>query len=466
MRRLLSVVSVAVIAIIFLGDASKADAQVAPDRASSLKILSGAVEALSAGVAPSVVQVLVTGFATVNEGAHQDTDLVIGRQRVLGSGAIISADGDIVTNAHVVRGARRVQVVLQGADGRTRTVDARIAGLTQELDLALLKINETGLIPLPLADYKKVHQGQLVFAFGSPQGLRGTMTMGVVSARERQPDPDTPIAYIQTDAPIAKGNSGGPLVDTDGELVGINTFISLDSTTSQGLGFALPSSLVAMAVPNLRQYGRLHRGQIGMLLQTVTPALKDGLGLSRATGALVSDVVAGGPADAVGMRVGDVIISVDGEPVDGVLPVGMRLFTSNGKDSVRLRYQRGDEILTADVAVVHEPNDLDRLTDTINPEDSFVPMLGIMGATITTDLASLLPSIRLPLGVIVAARAAIGGTADVSLVTGDVIHGVNGEPVRNMEQLRKLLDRIPPGRPVVLQIERNGQFSFVAFDAD
>jgi len=466
MKRLFTVASAAVVTIMFLGTASKADAQIAPDRASSLKLLSDAVDALSTRVAPSVVQVLVTGFATVNEGARQETDLVIGRQRTLGSGAIISADGDIVTNAHVVRGARRVQVVLQGADGRSRTVDARIAGLTQELDLALLKINETGLVPLPLADYKKVHQGQLVFAFGSPQGLRGTMTMGVVSARERQPDPDHPIAYIQTDAPIARGNSGGPLVNADGELVGINTFITTDSTTSQGPGFALPSSLVAMAVPKLRQYGRLHRGQIGVLLQTMTPALKDGLGLSRATGALVADVAAGGPADAVGMRVGDVIIRVDGEPVDGVLPVGMRLYTSNGTDSVRLRYQRGDEVLTADVAVIDEPNDLDRLTDTINPEDSFVPMLGIMGATITSSLASQLPSIRFPLGVIVAARAAIGGTADVSLVTGDVIHGVNGEPVRSVEQLRRLLDGVAPRRPVVLQIERNRQFSFVTFDAD
>jgi serine protease Do len=466
MRRVFTAASAAVVAIAILGNAPEADAQIASDRASSLKLLSGAVEALSASVAPSVVQVLVTGFATVNEGVRQDTDLVIGRQRVLGSGAIISADGEIVTNAHVVRGARRVQVVLQGTGGRTRTVDARVAGLTQELDLALLKINETGLVPLPLADYTKVRQGQLVFAFGSPQGFRGTMTMGVVSARERQPDPDNPIAYVQTDAPIAKGNSGGPLVNADGELVGINTFISLDSTTSQGVGFALPSSLVAMAVPKLRQYGRLHRGQIGVLLQTMTPALKEGLGLSCATGALVSDVAAGGPADAVGMRVGDVIIGVDGEPVTGVLPVGMRLFTSDGKDTIRLRYQRGDEVLTADVAVVEEPNDLDRLTDTIDPEDSFVPMLGIMGATITNSLVSQLPLIRFPLGVIVAARAAVGGTADVSLVTGDVIHGVNGEPVRNMEQLRTLLGHIAPGRPVVLQIERNGQFSFVAFDAD
>ena len=466
MRRLLTVANAAVVAVTVLSTASGADAQVAPDRASSLKLLSAAVEALSARVAPSVVQVLVTGFGTVNDGARQDTDLVIGRQRTLGSGVIISADGDIVTNAHVVRGARRVQVVLQGSDGRSRTVDARIAGLTQELDLALLKIDETGLVPLPLANYQNVRQGQLVFAFGSPQGLRGTMTMGIVSARERKPDPDNPIAYIQTDAPIAKGNSGGPLVNADAELVGINTFISTDSATNQGLGFALPSSLVAMAVPKLRQYGRLHRGRIGVLLQTMTPALKDGLGLSRATGALVSDVAAGGPADAVGMRVGDVIISVDGEPVDGVLPIGMRLFTSNGNDSLRLRYQRGDEVLTADVAVVDEPKDLDRLTDTINPEDSFVPMLGILGATITSGLASQLPSIRFPLGVIVAARAAIGGTADVSLVTGDVIHGVNGEPVRNVEQLRRLLDDISPGRPVVLQIERNGQFSFVTFDAD
>jgi len=247
-------------------------------RADALKALSASVQSLSARVSPAVVQVLVTGLVTMDEGDRRQTDLVMGRHRSLGSGVVVDRDGYIVTNAHVVEGAKRVQVVLQTPDGRGRTSDAAIVGTTHELDLALLKIDGHDLPFLPFADYKSVRQGQLVFAFGSPQGLRDTVTMGVVSARERQPDDDTPISYIQTDAPINRGNSGGPLVNADGELVGINTFIVSDSGGSQGLGFALPSSLVAMAIPKLRHYGHLHRGRIGVLLQTMTPALAQGLG--------------------------------------------------------------------------------------------------------------------------------------------------------------------------------------------
>jgi serine protease Do len=131
-----------------------------------------------------------------------------------------------------------------------------------------------------------------VFAFGSPQGLRDSVTMGLVSATGRQPDPDTPMVYIQTDAAINRGNSGGPLVNANGELIGINTFMLSNSGGSEGLGFAIPSSLVGMAYPKLRRFGHLHRGQTGMLLQTITPMLAGGLGLGSAHGVIVADVVA------------------------------------------------------------------------------------------------------------------------------------------------------------------------------
>jgi serine protease Do len=428
-----------------------------------LRLLSGSVEALVRRVSPSVVQVIVTAYTTVDQGSGGEVDLVMGKQHMVGSGVVIDENGYIITNAHVVKDARRVQIV--PPDSRGRPVDAAIVGVAEEIDLALLKVEVKGLRPLPLADEERIRQGEIVFAFGSPQGLRDSVTMGLVSATARQPDPDTPMAYIQTDAPINRGNSGGPLVNTEGELVGINTFILSNSGGSEGLGFAIPSALVSMAYPKLRQYGHLHRGQTGMLLQTITPALAEGLGLPREHGVIVSDVVAGGPAEAAGVRIGDVIDSVDGHPLDSILPVAMRLFTSNGNERLTLRLTRGEETLRADVAVVAEEHEVDRITDLVDPDSSLIASLGVLGITITDKIAPLLPSLRGQTGVIVAARAP-DSDADVPLVTGDVIHAMNGVPVVTVESLRALVAAVRPHGAIVLQLERNGQLIYVAFDAD
>ena len=429
-----------------------------------LRQLSGSVEALVRRVSPSVVQVIVTAYTTIDQGEGGEIDLVMGRQHSVASGVVIDEEGYIITNAHVVKDARRVQVI--PFDTRGRPIDAAVVGVAAELDLALLKVEMKGLRPLPLADEDRIHQGEIVFAFGSPQGLRDSVTMGLISATARQPDPDTPMAYIQTDAPINRGNSGGPLVNADGELVGINTFILSNSGGSEGLGFAIPSALVSVAYPKLRQYGHLHRGQTGMLLQTITPELAEGLGLHREHGVIVADIVPGGPADAAGIQIGDVIDNVDGHPVDGILPVAMRLFTSNGDERVTLRLVRGEQTLRADVAVVAERQDVDRLTDLLDPESSLVAPLGVLGIAVTDKVAPLLPSLRMAGGVIVAARAPSGGSADVALTTGDVIHSVNGIPVTTVESLRALIGAVRPHGAIVLQLERNGQLIYVGFDAD
>src|SRR5471030_957941 len=194
----------------------------------ALRALSASVEQLTNDVSRSVVQVMVTGYGQVSAAGSGDAGMVIGRQRSVGSGVIISEDGYIITNAHVVAGAQRVQVMLHGpaADDALgqfltgengRTIDARIVGTARDIDLALLKVEADGLRAMPFADYHKIRQGELVFAFGSPEGLSDSVTMGVVSAVARQPDPDSPTLYIQTDAPINRGNSGGPLVNVEGE---------------------------------------------------------------------------------------------------------------------------------------------------------------------------------------------------------------------------------------------------------
>src|ERR1700721_2621665 len=260
------------------------------------------LQELTARVSPSIVQVQVTGYRAIND--KNDTDAsTIGRQRSLGSGVIVDPDGYIITNAHVVKGAQRVRVVLTpvtAGDSQVRAslglgehsspIEAKIVGIAPTIDLALLKIDQKNLPAIPFADYTKLKKGELVLAFGNPEGLENSVSMGVISAVARQADPDVPSVYIQTDAPINPGNSGGPLVNTDGNLVGINTFILTESGGSQGLGFAIPSSVVEFVYHELRKYGRVHRSIIGAQLQDITPDLAAGLALKKERGGGVTAV--------------------------------------------------------------------------------------------------------------------------------------------------------------------------------
>src|SRR5436190_6655415 len=225
----------------------------------ALERMNDAIDALTRKVWPSVVQIVVSSYGAAREkDGGDETSVVMGRQQSIGSGFVIDADGYVVTNAHVVANAQRIQLLLppEKADGslataltaKLSTVPARIVGLSSELDLALLKVDNVKLPALPLATYSQVRQGETVFAFGSPSGLRHTLTHGLVSAVARQVDPDSLLIYIQTDAPINPGNSGGPLVNIRGEVVGVNTFILSPSGGSDGLGFAVPSATIRTAV--------------------------------------------------------------------------------------------------------------------------------------------------------------------------------------------------------------------------
>jgi serine protease Do len=457
---------------------ARASEDVSPD---PLRKFSDSIEALVKRVTPSVVQVLVTGYGPINADKDGETGLVIGRQRATGSGVVVSADGFIVTNAHVVRGGQRVQVVLSEPSARDdspmrsvgralgRVVEAKVVGTAAEVDLAVLKVDVDRLTPLPLADYRAVRQGQLVFAFGSPEGLRNTVTMGVVSAVARQPDPDHPMVYIQTDAPVNPGNSGGPLVNANGELVGINSFILSESGGSEGLGFAIPSAIVNVAYPQIRRYGRLHRSEVGMNVQTITPNLAAGLKLARDSGVIVSDVAPGGPADDAGLQPGDVILAIDGLPMDSVPLFAFRLFTRSAGDRVSFDVLRGTRRTAVTVAVAERIDQADQLADLVHPETNQVRQLGIIAAPIDQRLHGMLAELRIPAGVLVAARSQEVLAADVSLSVGDVIHSVNGVPVGTIEELRADLDALASAdehSAVVLQIERDGKLSYVTFELD
>jgi serine protease Do len=444
------------------------------DDLSQLRQFSRSVEALVTRVSPSVVQIIATGYGT-HERSPSTADLVLGRRRSLGSGVIVDSEGYIVTNAHVVSGARRIQVLITGARSDASPIetllnstggmaDARIVGLDRELDLALLKVEMAGLRAIRLADYDKLQQGEIVFAFGSPEGLRDSVTMGVVSAVARQPDPDDPRVFIQTDAPINPGNSGGPLVNADGELVGINTFIVSVSGGSQGLGFAIPSALVAVAYPKLKKHGQLRRGAIGVDLQAITPELAEGLKLSRQWGLVVSDVVPGGPAAAVGIEIGDVMLSINGRSIDSLPSLLFELYTHGSGERMKLRVLRGSDALSFDVSVIEATHNMDRLSDLVNPDTDMIQELGVVGLQIDDRISSLLPDLRIASGVIVVAHAEGWRGEDAGLSAGDVIHAVNNIPVRSLADLRTTLNSVPGKRSVALQIEHSGKLMFIAFD--
>jgi len=433
------------------------------------------VGALIRKVSPSVVQILVSGYGQVEESEHGNTGVVIGRQRAIGSGFIIDPSGYIITNAHVVKGAQRVQVVLSSANSddssdavlssKTSLVPARIIGVTSEIDLALLKVDVADLRALKLASYRNLQQGESVFAFGSPEGLRNTVTRGIISAVARQTDPDATMVYIQTDAAINPGNSGGPLVNVDGEVVGVDTFILSQSGGNEGLGFAIPCSVVNLAYQQLRKFGHLHRPEIGIVVQTITPTLAEGLKLPRNFGVVISDVLPGGPAEAAGVRIGDVLLAIDSKAASSVPYVAFHLMSRESGDKVHLDILRGNLRLGFDVALMDPPKDMDQITALADPEKNLVPTLGILAIEINERIAAMVPELRDPFGIIVAARAA-GATAEVPLTAGDVIRTLNGEPMTTLERLRNALKALPPGAAVVLQIQRDQKLMYLAFTLD
>lgn len=460
-----------VTALLFFGPATSFVR--AQDRsAEELHKLNQSVDALIKKVSPSVVQILVTGYGPLEEGDRSSASTVIGRQRAIGSGFVVEETGYIVTNAHVVNGAQRVQVILPNPAAessletalstRTQIVPARIVGVSRELDLALVKVEAGKLPALPLANYRKLGQGEMVFAFGSPEGLRNSVTMGVVSAVARQTDPDSSLVYIQTDAAINPGNSGGPLVNVSGEVVGVNTFILSQSGGNEGLGFAIPSGVVGVAYRQLRKFGHLHRAEIGIGIQTITPTLAAALNLPRNYGVVISDVLPGSPAEAAGLQIGEVLVAVDGRPAENLPFVAFRFFSVEAGEKVHLDVLHGKERLAFDVPANERAHEMDQIAGLADPEKNLVPTLGIVGVEIDRKIAAMLPSLRDPFGIIVAARST-GASVEVPLATGDVIRTLNGQPMTTLDRLRGALKSLPSGAPVALQIQREQRLLFISF---
>ncbi len=442
----------------------------APDDA--LARVNDSIDALTKKVWPSVVQILVTGYGPQQSDQRGETSAVVGKSRSVGSGFVIDAEGYIITNAHVVSGAQRVQVVVpaENTDGtlasalsaRSRRVPARIVGLTTELDLALLKVDGEKLAALPLASSSKLRQGETVFAFGSPIGLRNSLTHGLVSAVARQVDADSPLIYVQTDAPINPGNSGGPLVNIRGEVVGVNTFIMSQSGGNEGLGFAIPSATTRTVFRQLRQFGRLRRQEVGMSLQTITSEMAAGLGLSRDYGVIVSDVWPQGPAEGAGLKVGDILVSVDGQPAENLPSVNYYFRLRDSTDPVQLVILRGAAQQTLSIKPVEQRGEFEAMSDMADPVKNLVPELGILAVAIDARVAAAAKGLRDPYGIIVVARAA-GATSEVPLLPSDIIRSLNNAQMVTLQGLRDAVRALTTGSQVTLQIQREGRLMYVSF---
>jgi serine protease Do len=445
-------------------------AQTAPATpAPSLHDLSASYEALASRVRPSVVQIFSTGYTAAEEGETTNAASLLSTQRSTASGAIVSSDGYIVTNNHVVQGARKIEVrlpALTRAQARESMLPARLIGTDRESDLAVVKIDRGGLSALELGDSNSLRQGQVVMAFGNPLGLEGSASMGIISSMARRLKPEDTMVYVQTDAPINPGNSGGPLVDTDGRVVGINTFILTQSGGSEGIGFAIPSNIVSNVFGQIRNEGHVHRARIGIHAQTITPALATGLNLSRDWGVLAGDVQPDGPADQAGVHVGDIVLTLNGKTMHSARQLEVEIYRYPMRQKVKLGILRGSDQLTIEVPVINSIDDPQRFADLVNPENNLIPRLGILGIGIDKTLSELLPSLRNAYGVVVAAGSATDLSSGTGLKPGDVIYSVNSSPVSTVAALKRRLDEFKAGEPVVMQIERAGRLMFVSIELE
>ena len=441
-----------------------------------LQAMSGAFEELANRASPAVVEILVTGYGA--DGDDAQGAAVLRRGSSQGSGVIVDGDGYIITNHHVIAGQQNVSVIIvppqsgrapqatAALSSRPRILPARVIGSSEQADLAVLKVEASGLPTIPFARYRQLRQGQLVMAIGSPVGLQNSVSLGIISAVLRQVDPESPMVHIQTDAAINPGNSGGALVDVDGHLVGINSSIFTQSGGNEGIGFAIPGAIAEFLYRQIREHGEVRTGYIGADIQALTPALVAALDLPESSlpGVIVADVHPDSPAEEAGIRIYDRIVSIDGAPVDSVPTFVMNVFLRKKGDSIRIGVVRGEGAFAFAVPVIEVGPGPTRFSDLADPGTHMIPRLGVIGVELGPEIAAFLPPARIDSGVVVTAISADHGDG-AGLRQGDIIHALNGEPVTTLDGLRLGLRSLRAGAPAVLQVERTGRLLLLTFDA-
>lgn len=384
------------------------------------------------------------------------------RESSLGSGVVVSQDGYILTNHHVIDGAEQIKVDLN--DGRT--LDAKLVGSDKPSDLAVLKIEASSLPVLQLGNSDNVRVGDVVLAVGNPLGVGQTVTMGIISAKGRQTGLSNGSFedFLQTDAPINRGNSGGALVNTNGELVGINSQILSGTGGSIGIGFAIPSNMARSVLDQLIKTGKVRRGQLGIIVQKVSTDMAASLGLKEARGVIVSQVQPGSAAERAGIKQGDVITSLNGNAVSEPNTFRNQVASAMPGSDVTLTIQRQGREQEIHASLGEFSETKDRTDDEggsgSGTTNSDTGKLGIGVEPLTPEIAQQLNLRPGAQGVVVNEVDPNGPAADAGLQRGDVIEQVNQQPVRTASDLRTALQRSGT-RPALLLVNRRGTTTFV-----
>lgn len=376
----------------------------------------------------------------------------------LGSGFIVSADGYILTNAHVIDGAEGVTVRLTDK----REFKAKVIGTDKRTDVALIKIDATGLPVVRAGDPGKLKVGEWVVAIGSPFGFENTVTAGIVSAKGRSLPQENFVPFIQTDVAVNPGNSGGPLFNLRGEVVGINSQIYSRTGGFMGLSFAIPIDVANDIAQQLRTTGKVTRGRIGVVIQPVTKELADGFGLPKAQGALVNSVEKGGPADKAGIEAGDVILRFDGKAVNSSedLPRVVGGTKPGSKVAVQVWRNKATRDLQVTVAELSDDR-AGRQSRSGKPQPPVAAPYGL-GLTELTDAQR--KELKVEGGVFV--DSVQGAAARAGLRRGDIILAINNQDVKSAEQFRQLMGGFDKGRIVALLVRRGSNSLYIPFRLD
>jgi serine protease Do len=379
------------------------------------------------------------------------------RQSALGSGVIVSADGYILTNNHVIENGDDIKVTLSD----DRTLSAKLVGADKPSDLAVLKVNASDLHPLSLGNSDAVQVGDVVLAVGNPLNLGQTVTMGIISAKGRS----TGVGdggyedFLQTDAPINHGNSGGALVNTKGELVGINSQIVSPSDGNIGIGFAIPANMARHVMDELRSKGKVTRSRLGVVVQPVSSDIAASLGLKQVNGAIVAQVESGSAAERAGIKQGDVIVSFNGQPVHDTNSLRNRVAdTTPGTSASVVIVRDGAEKTLTVKPEEASPENSARRGD--QPADEDKTALGVSVAPLTPELATRYRLPKTAQGVLVQDVRPDGRAAEAGIRAGDIIEQANRQAVGSVEDLRSAVGR-STDKPLLLLINREGRNLFV-----
>lgn len=435
-----------------------------------------AMEALAAHVTPAIVNVTVTSKTKATDEDQGDMGQMMQQffgnqfgfqmprqmqpqshiEHGLGSGVIISPDGYIVTNNHVVEGAQEINVTLNDR----RVMRAKVIGTDPLTDLAVIKINATNLPSVPWGDSTQLHPGQMVLAFGNPYGFQFTVTRGIISALNR-PNPETdrrkPGEFIQTDAAINPGNSGGPLVDARGEVIGINTFLISPSGSFSGMGFAIPTQIVKPTVDTLIRYGKVNHGYMGIGISDVTPENSKFFNLKKAEGALVTQVEPDSPGAKAGLKTGDVITQLDGQPVTDAGELQVDVGQKQPGTTIKLGVIRNGNNETVPVTL----GSMNKKSGEVSANaENGKPRWGLGLSDVTPDVRQQLQAPADVTGAVVGSVQPGSPADNAGLQRGDIIVEVNRKPVKSAADASQDLKSIPTGQDALVLVWSQGGNTF------